>query len=1111
MRFFINQNNFWVEKQANLMAVMQDVKDETLDTANVEVLADERDAPYEARTYCYIEEEGEEKKYYRLATDNVSVFSLSPLTYKHSISLVQATRELSHHILPNMVITKPREKASKAFFSTINTLNMSHYWSATTPTQGLGLWEGFMGANFDTTAPNDVSVARDDMNSRYWSEPFACSKNEKIEDAELRVTFKALQVTGLDASNATKAKANFVTLHRSPTAPSFMNVFLIVYHTSTNTGRALWDKDIKDKERIATFPMASLTWQGEYLVLKLNAEQLEKLNGYDDGYIAIDILSQVKGTIPTSLETGSQTILDRLFTDVSEFTANGYEYVMCDMELAFTYKRTFLYDVLKKIIARQQSEYSLGNKKPLFRLPTSGDDYEILTKTESPEFSFSGQTVFEAVSQVLATIDALPSFDWEVNADGVHDVLRLDYLNKRGDAIDYQKVSGYASGLGEEKYVNGILTNFQKAETLRNFPSGVEGTYTNVRLKEYGVPELKDFAMVLDKPIKYIKKLQVKTPTDFQVVFKNSNGDYAKYTASIDLPIDVSSFVFEESVYSTALSDRGEYTNDNHNERLQMNCLKFAKGSKNIDLGNKATDAYNHVFMTFWNCWKIAFDRTFGSYATNTYTGSSTDQTPWFGYVLPKESDFASVFFRCEYASDVDGRVVIASPTDKADGEMNASSSGASIDLGKLGLNMLGLSMRTGVPTMTCTQTISYWHSRVKVGQTLEKDGYTWVANKCQYQVIGQSKGGYDYIKGTIEFTRDFNGLAKRIAIDQNKRFSNISSSIVDKCEVNILNYVYLKPSKNKNAMFTQTSGSTPIDLPMVARLIGKPFGATFGGSFQSGKLLAPLDADFARYYLEPTTSGVRDVYMPITVYGSGNCVCYEASFDNAISAGVRMDVTTESNGKWWYPWQSALQGKSYFGKDVKYADDEGYAETISIDYVSGEGAIFPTTFPYIPNSGTNKVGTLLNLKFNKMPNEIIAVNYELAFLSKEESGSGLTFMGRKFFDLISKPTRATGCKLYVSDDKYSILDEKAKGTAYEIGNIRTMRCDNYADATPYRDFYIAVTGVSVTPKTTGEYHSYCIADEDGNILVACNFDFQANEESPMPIIHFTTATERLE
>lgn len=1085
MRFFIG-NGLWVEKKANLMAVMQDVKDETLDTANVEILADDEEMPYEPRTYCKIELNGE-TKYYRLATDNVSVFSLFPKkTYKHSLSLVQTTRELSHHILPNMVITKPREKERTAYFACSCHLNWKDYLRDETTS-----WKGFV-----CTSDADGG---DGYESYRWEEPIAFTENSPIGMAQVEIRVKAVKV------NKTSQSVSCIDVKSLPTMPSWCKPKAVVYVKKNNV-----------ETSIATFAIDGKSWDGEALVLPLSQSQVDAINALGEGELCIEIESYiVSASVPEALKNKPWTY-DALFY-TSEYDGTDYQQLFMDARIVATRKTEYLYDTLKKIIAREQSKYSLGNQKPLFRLPTSGDDYDVLTKTESPEFSFSGQTVFEAVSQVLSTIDALPRFEWETNIHGVYDTLHLDYLNKRGKEIASMKFTGQSSGLGEEKYVNGILTNFQKAEVLRKFPSGVEGTYANVRLKGYGVPELTDFAMVLDKPIKYIKKLEVEANVTTWAIVKGSDGAYTQLKgdkAQLTLPLDISPFIFEESVYSSALSDRGDYPTStggaqNHNIRLQMNCLKFTNGSKNIDLGNKATNEYNKVYLTFWNALKDAMYRFNGTHSGYYFTPSAQGYGE-LSFVSPIVGDYSSVFFRCEYASDVDGRLIVQSPMDKEDGEMNASASGASIDLGKLGLNMLGLSMRTGVPTLTYSQCISSWDDCVKVGDTIEKDYSLWVANKCQYQVVSQTKDGNktDLIKGTIEFTRDFNGLAKRIAIDQNKRYSNISSSIVDKCEVNIINYVYLHPSFSKEAVFRETTGATPIDLPQLARFIGKPFGVTFGGALIDGKLYEPLDVDFARYYLEPQTSGVRDIYMPVTVYGAGNCVCFEASFDNAISAGIQMETTTEDNGKWWYGLQQATQTKQYFGKDVKYADDEGYAETISIDYVSGVNAKFPTTFPYIPNSGTNKLGTLYQLKFNKMPNEIIAVNYEMAFLSKLKGIGGLTFMGRKFFELVSEPMRQTGCKLFVSDETYSLLDEKAKGTGYDIGMVQCMQASDYSSSTPYRDYYLNVTGVDIPQ---GDYHSYCLADEDGNILVACNFDFKANEDRPLPIIHFTTATERLE
>ena len=42
MRFYIYLNGQWVEKKINLLAVQEDVKDETLDTASLNILADDR-------------------------------------------------------------------------------------------------------------------------------------------------------------------------------------------------------------------------------------------------------------------------------------------------------------------------------------------------------------------------------------------------------------------------------------------------------------------------------------------------------------------------------------------------------------------------------------------------------------------------------------------------------------------------------------------------------------------------------------------------------------------------------------------------------------------------------------------------------------------------------------------------------------------------------------------------------------------------------------------------------------------------------------------------------------------------------------------------------------
>ena len=195
--------------------------------------------------------------------------------------------------------------------------------------------------------------------------------------------------------------------------------------------------------QIATYDLTTTSWKGEYMEIALNQATIDTINSYEDGYICIDLKTKVVGQVPSAFgatasapSTFYAKLYDRLFTDVDEYKKNGYQKTMLSMELVFTYKRTFLYDTLQRIIDRQQCEYSQGNKNPLFKLPTSGSDYDILTSVESPEFTFTNQTVFEAVSQVLSTIDALPEFVTTQNKDE-HFENRLLKREGREDYISF--------------------------------------------------------------------------------------------------------------------------------------------------------------------------------------------------------------------------------------------------------------------------------------------------------------------------------------------------------------------------------------------------------------------------------------------------------------------------------------------------------------------------------------------------------------------------------------------------------------------------------------------------------------------------------------------------
>jgi hypothetical protein len=1161
MKFYIYQNSSWVQKKANLTATATDVKDETLDTASVTLMFDERKDPYKARSLCKIYYSDDDIDYYHIALDNVEVQTLSPLTYKHTLSLVQTTRKLSHHILPNCKIEKPREGAGSTYFANENVLCVAHYWGdACDPSltgQGLRAWDGFT-TRCGVSISNPASYrSTDAIMSPYWGECLAWTNHSTASSARVKINFTALYATGSAQGEPTNVSVSYLT--RQLASPSWLTPYIRVYWTRVNVNSLFYGQTIKDSdfEVIAKIPMNSsssrVKWGGEeYAYIDLTADEIAKMNAKTSGYIMCDIVSEVTGTLPNAFygynDDGTtyemKATFDRLFVDKSEFTNNGIQCVWSKVRLEVTYQTISLYGALLKIVERYQCNL-LGDEidghteecqnAPLYRLPSSGDDYDTLTKTASPEFQFNGCTVFEAVSQVLETIDALPRFACD---DEGNLTLELEYFedDNVSEVPANTTWTSYVSNDSEQKKDNGIVTNFQSAETLNYFPCKPTWrswpNYTRARVKDYGVPELTSFGLIVDKPIKSIKELWVQCTCTFNYIYADTETtqewgeyDWTYGQKSFALPIEISSFIFEEAVYSSALAQNGSYPHvDNHITRLQMNCIKYRKGGTAIDVGVKASDNWNNAYNTFWKTLDDAVNRTRGIYGQNQQTASSTSPLAtvnWYASIAkPTQNDFKNVFFWCAYVSDHSGRLIVQSPFDKENGEFNASTSSSSPDLGKLGLNMLGISLRSGEPTMTTSQTLTEWDKRIKIGDTFTLEGDYWVATKAQYTLIG-SGDFKNVIKGTIEFTKNFNGLSKRISINQQTRLYNIDRSISCLCEVNPTQYVYFEPlAYGDTPEGMNEQGFISLFTPFYDRLpniLMRPFTASKGdgnAQYQS--------VDYAIYQRSEEIN--KGIFIPVTTYGAGNCICFETKFNDPVSAGIAMYTgSAGENLKWWASssYATAWNNTYYYGSDVKYTDDEGYQKSFTIYYYTANtGGLFEDSndFPLVSDVGHSgyKLGQI-DLTFDKSPNEIVAVNMELALLSRYHKPNNEVFINKRYFDYFTERNGLVPKDIYFKywtgeGETFSKTGKKPSVTAtgsFKISSITWVRSNG--------ELCLMINHASTRlSKLTQSIHSFGLFDDNtGECLIGCNFDttitlvgFGGSDQ--LPKLHFFPRVKRL-
>lgn len=236
-------------------------------------------------------------------------------------------------------------------------------------------------------------------------------------------------------------------------------------------------------------------------------------------------------------------------------------------------------------------------------------------------------------------------------------------------------------------------------------------------------------------------------------------------------------------------------------------------------------------------------------------------------------------------------------------------------------------------------------------------------------------------------------------------------------------------------------------------------------------------------------------VIIPLTKYGAGNCLCFELEFNDPINGGNRL---TAANGAW--------GTTNYFSKPVLYADDEGWFDDITIEFLditsTGETSGF-ATYPLLDMDDglVRTCGEIEKLHYLKKPNEVFALNYEWCFLPLPDESNDF-FIGNAFINDNFFTNPEINKKFYISvgGGKYSILDVKAHGTSKKEVRTETVKFD---DKTAM--LYIILKNDASVNATT-----WCLCDENNLIYFASNHAKTfTNKQETTTILWFKTSQYR--
>lgn len=908
-----------------------------------------------------------------VATDSVQLFSRTPLTYQHTVQMVQNTHILQKYVVRNCSFSQPRSSSKRG-------------WCV------IPIWNG----EYQALTSNTIREFK-----LLYNEKIALVNNQ----IPVKLTFKTCS-TYDNSGDAPRSYSNLTDLqiidssnNHSPISSSDPVLFNFAVKLSDGT----------------TTTITKTTTAG---VVKVNSDDPLVL------YLQNDVVSITSVKIIVSSGIDNNIYI----ADYDSF------HIFFEVDGIYSYSMYDVIDLIRKQYELENDAYHTDANHPYkYQMPT-GTLETVLKNTIAPNFTFTGATMYDCLAEIFKYYDAIFTLD-ENNKIGI------EYLNKFSQQRIETVFTNMTTSFAEDKFTTGYISYFENALVTQTITMRPRNT-------QIGVSGEDSWYFIAPQNIQSIDKAEILVSAGY--ISGRHGTELWKNRNIKEQWLDITEYITSEEVRSLApwnvSAELGIFANNTLG--YQSNKIKISGSFEFIG------DHYDYRGI-IWTALAKVYFQPLCVLSSSTFVSQAHD----FNY------NYSYIQLRITYKARVDGRLRIENEKTKFNGEMIVNQANGAVDLNKLGLNILGLSLKLGEPVLNATQTITSWANAVKKGQILNYENESWVANVINYVFLANGK-----VQANIKFVKNYNALSSRVQIDRQKRMSLISNELTVKSEDNYKEYVYIS-SKNTQinngqaiAIFDNnlkdaelmTFGITP------SRIVPFEFIA-----------ITPWHFDETPIRANEGTSGqfiISNVYVPTVKYASGNAICFEGSLDDPISAGLQTKFEDVEG--------TALDNGGY----TRYAlySDNGWADKLLVKFSTRGGSDFSDEFPYLQSSEIEDIGRIENLIYYKKPNEIFALNYEMIHLVPPDR-INKDFIGNQFIKangfLTDKPYKGT-LKLYYSiSNLYSPFDYKGIGNFVNITNISSSGTGSHSIAVHFTHTAIIMLGVI----------SWAICDEKGNILFASN------------------------
>lgn len=741
-----------IEKNPNLQRVF----DTTNDSFSCVLKANTEPNPIKPMTEFKVTFEDNTTQTFWIINDSVSVFSHDPKTYKHTLTLVQYRYFLNKHLLRNTVLNQPKKKNQTLYLA-------SSVQYEEDPRSGES-------EIYEYGAYREQNT----VNINTWHEKVSINNHTKIKRLVIGVKMYGQLWSKHGTLNYELQRIYNTTQLAKYNAQLKSNVQIVIINTV-------------NQDTIGVLDLFDY-WE--------NPEQLDSLkddiNDYieNNGSMILGALVRVNGQYGSNdkFEIAFAEKVQNIPVGSNDDNYDVWRNICFQLEIQLELYNYTMLDVIDTLLKQNQlTSDNYGSKRPqLFYLPEESTPlYKLLSSTYMPDhMAFTQATFYDALAEIFRFFDAGFKFDETKHLD-------IEYYNDYGEERTDLKFAARSMTQTEREYNSGKVMYYQNA--LQQ----VKIDDLSTRSLTLGVVEDTDYGLVFPKPIYDVNKMS-----------RKMSGKYMLFNVDtwVTLDLDITPFVVEEEIWSVLPHARSLALGVwyDKQELTQENTLHYQRGGNFINTSERNKNAAgNTLAYRIEQITYIAWVRFFGVPDLSSVNFTNSLNGRW-----------TNLSINVDYVCLNNGRSEIQTIEKKYPGSEVVNQSDGLIDLNKVGLNILGESLKNGEPTLEATCAFSDWDSRPKEGEYIVYENERWLVNVVNINIIRE-----DLYQATVEFSKNFNALSLRVRSDSEKRLTSISGELTVVSEDNYIDYIYVD---DQNASIS--AESIPLNYEILDEMLVQTF-----------------------------------------------------------------------------------------------------------------------------------------------------------------------------------------------------------------------------------------------------------------------------------------------